>query len=51
MNASPAPKETLAAQMRKLTTNERMWVKALAENKSVPYEQAIPYVLTFRDPR
>lgn len=51
MSAAPAAAETLAAKMRKLTTEERMWVKALAENKSVPYEQAIPYVLTFRDPR
>jgi hypothetical protein len=31
-----------------MSTEERMWVKALAENKSVSYENAVNYVLSFR---
>ena len=37
-----------AKTLRTMTTEERTWVKALTENKSVPWEQAVPYVLSYR---
>jgi len=37
-----------AKTLRTMTTAERSWVKDLTENKAVPWEQAVPYVLSYR---
>ena len=37
-----------AKTLRTMTVYEREWVKALVENKSVPWEKAVPYVMSWR---
>ena len=37
-----------AKTLRTMTTAERQWVKELTEKAAVPYETAVPYVLSYR---